>query len=202
MKTYLLLLLISISAIYCKKSSNPKPDTNPPVVKPPVDNYKDPAVYGTPFGGVPDTKDIVMYEVNLRAFSNSANFAGLQARLDNLKDLGVNVIWLMPIYPVGQVRSAGGLGSPYAVKNYTGVNAEFGDLDALRTVVSEAHKRGMAVILDWVANHTSWDNAWIANKAWYQQDANGNIISPVGTNWADVAALNFSNAAMRTAMIR
>ncbi|RYY35574.1 MAG: alpha-amylase [Sphingobacteriaceae bacterium] len=202
MKTYLLLLLISISAIYCKKSSNPKPDTNPPAVKPPVDNYKDPVAYGTPFSAVPDTKDIVMYEVNLRAFSNSANFTGLQARLDNLKDLGVNVIWLMPIYPVGQVRSAGGLGSPYAVKDYTGVNAEFGDLDALRTVVSEAHKRGMAVILDWVANHTSWDNAWIANKAWYQQDANGNIISPVGTNWADVAALNYSNAAMRTAMIR
>ncbi|WP_240663165.1 alpha-amylase family glycosyl hydrolase [Mucilaginibacter limnophilus] len=200
MKTYLMLLLISVSAINCKKSSSPKPVT--PVVTPPTDDYKDPAAYGTPFAGVPDTKDIVMYEVNLRAFSNTANFAGLQARLDNIKDLGVNVIWLMPIYPVGQVKSAGGLGSPYSVKDYTGVNAEFGNLDDLRTIVSEAHKRGMSVILDWVANHTSWDNAWITNKAWYQQDANGNIISPVGTNWADVAALNYNNQNMRTAMIR
>ncbi|RYE16658.1 MAG: alpha-amylase, partial [Sphingobacteriales bacterium] len=164
--------------------------------------YKDPAAYGTPFASVPDTKDAVIYEVNLRAFSNEANLKGLENRLDELKDLGVNVIWLMPIYPVGIIKSAGGLGSPYAVRDYNKVNTEFGNLDDLRTVVSKAHERGMAVILDWVANHTAWDNPWIANKAWYQQDGSGNIISPIGTNWADVAALNYNNADMRKAMIR
>jgi glycosidase len=108
----------------------------------------------------------------------------------------------MPIYPVGVLKSAGGLGSPYAVKDYTGVNAEFGTLDDLRAVVDAAHTRNMAVILDWVADHTSWDNAWISNKSWYQQDASGNIISPPGTGWNDVAGLNYSNMDMRAAMIR
>ncbi|RCH55776.1 alpha-amylase [Mucilaginibacter hurinus] len=200
MKAISLLLLVSLTAVYCKKSATTRPVVPPPVA--PVDNYKDPAAYGTPFAGVPDTKDIIMYEVNLRAFSAEGNLKGLQNRLDNLKQLGANVIWLMPIYPVGVVKSAGGLGSPYSVKDYNAVNAEYGNLDDLRTVVSEAHKRGMAVILDWVANHTSWDNPWIANKSWYQQDSNGNIISPVGTNWLDVAALNYTNNDMRKAMIR
>ncbi|RYZ92384.1 MAG: alpha-amylase, partial [Sphingobacteriaceae bacterium] len=174
MKIIALLILISLTGVYCSKSGTVKP----PVVKPPVeeDPYKDPTAYGTPFNGVPDTKDAVVYEVNLRAFSAEGNLKGVQNRLDNIKDLGVNVIWLMPIYPVGVLKSAGGLGSPYSVKDYNAVNTEFGNLDDLRTVVSEAHKRGMAVILDWVANHTSWDNAWIANKSWYQQDGAGNII--------------------------
>ncbi|MEO6149404.1 MAG: alpha-amylase family glycosyl hydrolase [Mucilaginibacter sp.] len=200
MKIVLMLVLVSLTATYCSKSGTVKP----PVVDPPpvVDTYKDPAAYGTPFAGVPDTKDAVIYEVNLRAFSADGNLKGLQNRLDNIKDLGVNVIWLMPIYPVGVLKSAGGLGSPYSVKDYNAVNTEFGTLDDLRTVVSEAHKRGITVILDWVANHTSWDNAWIANKSWYQQDGGGNIISPVGTGWLDVAALNYNNADMRKAMIR
>ncbi|WP_345209671.1 alpha-amylase family glycosyl hydrolase [Mucilaginibacter gynuensis] len=203
MKAYLFLLLVSVCAINCSKSGSVKPDpVTPPVVPPPTDTYKDPAAYGTPFAAVPESKDAVIYEVNLRAFSQEANLKGLQNRLDSIKDLGANVIWLMPIYPVGVLKSAGGLGSPYSVKDYNAVNPEFGTLADLRTVVDEAHKRGMAVILDWVANHTSWDNAWISNKAWYQQDSNGNIISPVGTNWADVAALNYNNAAMRIAMIR
>ena len=203
----LLLFITFIGAILgCSKNS---PAPTPPIVPPPVvvtppatDNYKDPAAFGTPFAAVPDTKNIIMYEVNLRSFSASHNFRGVQDRLDSLKALGINTIWLMPVYPVGQLKSAGGLGSPYAVKDYNGVNAEFGTLDDLRTLVAEAHNRGMAVILDWVANHTSWDNAWITNKAWYQQDASGNIISPPGTGWNDVAALNYANNDMRIAMIR
>jgi glycosidase len=202
MKIIFLLIFMSFFTVYCSKSSSPKPDTKPPVVDPPVDNYKDPAAYGMPFNKVPDTKDAVIYEVNLRSFSTEANLKGLQNRLDSLKDLGINVVWIMPTYPVGQLKSAGGLGSPYAVKDYNAVNPEFGTLDDLRTVVSEAHKRDMAVVLDWVANHTAWDNPWIANKAWYQQDGSGNIISPVGTGWLDVAALNYNNNEMRTAMIR
>lgn len=195
-----LILLLSCSAFSCKKTPTEK--TDPPITKPPADDYKDPAAYGTPFNKVPDTKDLVIYEVNLRSFSTQGNLKGLQDRLDAIRDLGVNTIWLMPIYPVGQIKTAGGLGSPYSVKDYNGVNPEFGTLADLRLVVEEAHKRNMAVILDWVANHTSWDNNWIANKTWYQQDASGNIISPIGTGWNDVAALNYNNSAMRTAMIR
>jgi glycosidase len=199
-RTSILITLLSFSAFGCKKTGSFPVD--PPVIVQPVDDYKDPEAYGTPFGKAPDTKDVVIYEVNLRSFSEQANLKGLQQRLDQIKDLGVNVIWLMPVYPVGQIKSAGGLGSPYSVKDYNAINPEFGTLEDLRTVVDEAHKRNMAVILDWVANHTSWDNAWISNKAWYQQDAAGNIISPTGTGWNDVAALNYNNADLRKAMIR
>jgi glycosidase len=89
-------------------------------------------------------------------------------RLDSIKDLGVNVIYLMPIYPVGKLKS---INSPYCISDYLSVNPEFGSLEDLRELVDGAHKRDMAVILDWVANHTSWDNLWMKNKSWYQQDS-------------------------------
>ena len=155
--------------------------------------------YGTPFGGVPDRQNAVIYQVNMRAFSSQGNFAGVTARLDSIKALGVSVIYLMPIYPVGIVKS---VNSPYCVRDYLGVGSEFGTLADLRTLVDGAHSRNMSVMLDWVANHTSWDNAWISShKDWYEQDANGNIISPPNTNFTDVAQLNFNNGAMRLAMI-
>jgi glycosidase len=201
MNSLLIMLLYAFWGMGCgKKAVTPtKPDT---VAVKPVDTYKDPAAYGTAFTDVPNTKDIVMYEVNLRSFSASHNFKGVQDRLDSIKSLGVNTIWLMPTYPVGVLKSAGGLGSPYAVKDYNAVNAEFGNLEDLRSLVAGAHSRNMAVILDWVADHTSWDNAWIKNKAWYKQDGAGNIISPPGTGWNDVAALDYNNAEMRIAMTR
>lgn len=157
-----------------------------------------PTQYGVPFNNVPQTSDIVMYEVNLWAFSSAGNLNGVQARLDEIKDLGVNVIWLMPIYPTGDLKS---VGSPYAVKNYTEVNPAFGDLEDLRALVREAHDRDMAVILDWVANHTAWDHPWIQNPNWYARDAAGHIISPPGMGWNDVAELNYSSQAMRKEMI-
>jgi glycosidase len=149
----------------------------------------------------PEIVDISMYEINLRAFSKSADFAGVTARLDELKKLGINVIWLMPITEIGKVKAVGAMGSPYCVKNYTAVNPEFGSLSNFKTLVNEAHNRNIAVIIDWVANHTSWDNDWIKNKDWYTQDSNGNIIIPAGTNWSDVADLNYNNQEMRRAMI-
>jgi glycosidase len=154
--------------------------------------------YGAPFTGVPDTKNVMMYEVNIGSYSQQGNLAGITARLDSIKALGVNVIWLMPTYPVGVLKS---FGSPYCVQDYLKVNAKFGTLDDLRSLVSQAHSKGMSVIMDWVADHTSWDNPWIANKSWYKQDASGNIISPPNTNYNDVAALNFNNTDMRKAMI-
>ncbi|MBK7031603.1 MAG: hypothetical protein IPH45_21480 [Bacteroidales bacterium] len=166
---------------------------------PPTGDSTDPVQYETPFAGVPNTSDIVMYEINERAFSVAGNFQGILPRLDSIKTLGVNVIWLMPVHPIGSINT---VNSPYCIKNYREVNPEYGTLEDLRTLVREAHTRNMAVILDWAANHTSWDNPWIQHKSWYTQDQYGNIIHPAGTNWQDVADLNFSNDTMRLEMIR
>jgi glycosidase len=157
-----------------------------------------PSQYGVPFNGVPDPQDATIYQVNIRAFSSKHNFQGVIDRLDNIKALGINVIYLMPIYPVGELKS---VNSPYCIKDYKAVNPEFGTLSDFRNLVDGAHARGMSVLLDWVGNHTSWDNAWIVNnRNWYVQDNNGNIVSPIG--WADVAQLNFKNLEMRLAMIK
>lgn len=188
-----LILLVILACSACSKSGT---QTVTPVTPPPTTTGTDPAQYGTPFSGVPATKDIVMYEVNIKTFT-PANFKGVEARLDSIKALGVNVIWLMPTYPIGILKAGG---SPYSVKDYEGVNADFGTLDDLRTLVAQAHTLGMAVILDWEANDTSWDNAWIQNPSWYQQDASGNILQLA--SYTDVAALNFNNFSMRTAMIK
>lgn len=179
---FIALLLVTFS---CSK-------TNPPVEE---DTYTQ---YGTPFTGIPANEDIVMYEVNLRAFSPGGDLQGVIAGLDHIQSLGVNVIWLMPIHPIGQINS---VNSPYSVKDFLAVSPEFGTLNDLRMLTDQAHARGMAVIMDWVANHTSWDHEWINNPGWYTTDNNGNIVHPPGTNWLDVADLNFSSFPMRKAMI-
>ncbi|MFN6225422.1 MAG: alpha-amylase family glycosyl hydrolase, partial [Bacteroidota bacterium] len=154
--------------------------------------------YGTPFGGVPDTRDMVMYEVNLRAYSSAGNIQGVINRLDSIKLLGVNVLWLMPLHPVGVLK---GINSPYCVRDYKAVGAEYGTLEDLRSLTDAAHSRGMAVLMDWVANHTAWDHPWMANDGWYTQNNQGQVVHPPGTNWLDVADLNYSNQAMRDAML-
>ncbi len=186
---FLFLNLLLLLGLSCKD------EPNPPIVPVPTG----PVQYETPFAAIPSTADIVMYEINERAFSVSGDFAGILPRLDSIRALGVNVIWLMPIHPIGVTNT---VNSPYCITNYQEVNPEYGNLESLRTLVREAHNRGMAVILDWAANHTSWDSPWITNKSWYTQDANGNIIHPAGTNWQDVADLNFDNADMRLEMIK
>ncbi|RFM27059.1 Ig-like domain-containing protein [Deminuibacter soli] len=158
---------------------------------------QDPAQYGTPFSGVPDTRDAVIYQVNMRAFSSSHNLQGVINRLDQIKALGTNVIYLMPVYPVGTLNA---VNSPYCIKDFQSVGSEFGSLTNLRALVDGAHSRGMAVMLDWVVNQTSWDHPWITQHPdWYLHDGNGNITSLNG--WTDVAALNFASTSMRTAMI-
>lgn len=193
-KNSLVLLVAAGLLAGCKKDSPTPPD---PIVVPPT--TPTPPQYGTPFAGVPNREDAVIYQVNMRAFSAGGNFAGVTARLDSIKNLGANVVYLMPIYPVGQLR---GVNSPYAVQDYRAVNTEFGTLADLRTLVDAAHQRGLTVMLDWVANHTSWDNAWItAHPDWYLQNSSGTIQSPPGTNFTDVAQLNFNNANMRAELI-
>ncbi|MDI1256569.1 MAG: alpha-amylase family glycosyl hydrolase [Flavobacterium sp.] len=180
-------ILISCSASDNNATSNPS-------------NYEQ---YGESFTAMPKSEDAIIYQVNIRAFSQQGTLNGVKAKLNDIKDLGANVIYLMPIYPVGTLNSAGGLGSPYAVKDYKAVNPDFGTLEDLRSLVTEAHNMGMAVVLDWVANHTAWDNAWITEHPdWYQHDPeSGAIIIPPGTNYNDVAQLNFDNNDMRAAMI-
>ncbi|MDB5271262.1 MAG: hypothetical protein JWP58_4302 [Hymenobacter sp.] len=195
-KNSLALLLAASFLTGCKKDTPAAPD---PIVPPTTTpTTPTPGQYGTPFTAVPNREDAVIYQVNMRAFSQNGNFAGVTARLDSIKNLGANVVYLMPIYPVGQLR---GVNSPYAVKDYRAVNTEFGTLTDLRTLVDAAHARGLTVLLDWVANHTSWDNAWITSHPdWYLKN-NGTIISPPGTTYTDVAQLDFNNAAMRAEMI-
>lgn len=186
-------LLAATLLLGCKKDSPADPAT------PPTTTDETPTQYGTPFAGVPDRQDAVIYQVNMRAFSQAGTFAGVTARLDSIKSLGVNVVYLMPIFPVGALR---GVNSPYAVRDYRAVGAEFGNLTSLRALVDGAHQRNMAVMLDWVANHTSWDHAWITEHPdWYLRNAVGTILSPPNTNYTDVAQLNFNSPAMRLAMI-
>ncbi|AIE85615.1 alpha-amylase family glycosyl hydrolase [Fimbriimonas ginsengisoli] len=148
--------------------------------------------------GSPKIEDAVVYEANLRA---CGGFAGVSKRLDALHELGVNVLWLMPIQPVGKIRSAGGLGSPYAIADFDKVNPEFGTPEEFRRLIEGAHRRNIAVVLDWVANHTAWDNPWLKNHPdWYTHDAKGEITIPAGTNWQDVADLNYDNRDLRKAM--
>ena len=181
----IVLLLFVLHLQSCSKSN----DTKSTVTPVPVNNNFVPAA----------TADIVMYEINPLAFSAGKNIQGIINRLDNIKALGINTIWIMPIYPVGAVNS---FGSPYCVKDFKAVKSSLGTLADLKNLIELAHTRKIAVILDWVANHTAWDNQWIYDHpSWYTHNASGQIISPAGTNWNDVADLDFSNQSMRLAMI-
>jgi len=145
----------------------------------------------------------VIYEIFPRNFSASGDFNGITARLDELKDLGVNVLWLMPIHPVGEKLKKGPLGSPYAVRDYYAINPEYGTTNDFKRLVQEAHARQLKVIIDIVANHTAWDSVLMAHPEFYKQDAQGNIVPPV-PEWTDVAGLNYENpklCAYMTAML-
>jgi glycosidase len=150
---------------------------------------------------LPDwAKQATIYEVNIRQYSAAGDFKSVTQSLPRLQKLGVGILWLMPIQPISKLNRKGTLGSPYSVADYKGINPEFGNSDDLKALIDGAHKLGMKVIIDWVANHSGWDNPWIANKSWYHQDADGNIIAP-NRDWTDVAWLNYDNAEMRAAMI-
>ncbi len=141
----------------------------------------------------------VIYEINTRTFSPGGDFDGVTARLDALAQLGVTVVWLMPIHPIGEERKKGGIGSPYAVRDYLDVNPAYGTKDAFRRLVTEAHRVGLRVIIDVVAHHTSWDSTMMATPEFYRRDDQGGIVSPGG--WADVVALDYRVPALREHMI-
>lgn len=143
----------------------------------------------------------VLYEVNVRQYTEEGTFAAFEKHLDRLKDMGINALWLMPIHPISETGKKGALGSYYAVSDYKGVNPEFGTLEDFQRLLDKAHGMGFKVILDWVANHTGWDNAWIEEHGdWYVRNSSGGIESPY--DWTDTAKLNYDNYEMRAEMIK
>lgn len=152
--------------------------------------------------GIPEwTKNSVLYEVNIRQYTPEGTFKAFETHLPRLKELGVDILWIMPIHPISEKNRKGSLGSYYAVKDYKGINPEFGTMDDFKSLVTKAHEMGFKVIIDWVANHTGWDNQWITDHPeWFTQDSLGNIIPP-NPDWSDIADLNFDSQPMRSAMI-
>ncbi len=146
----------------------------------------------------PWIRDAVIYELNTRTFTRAGTLNAATARLDALRDLGVTVVWLMPIHPIAQVRKKGSVGSPYAIRDYYAVNPAFGTKADFKRFVNAAHARGLKVIIDVVANHTGWDNVMMKTPAFYRRDANGVVVSPY--DWTDVAALNYENPQLRRYM--
>jgi glycosidase len=146
-------------------------------------------------------KNGIIYEIYPRSFSKEGSFAGIEKGLPKLKELGVDILWIMPIHPVGVVKRKGSLGSPYSVKDYYAVNPEFGTLDDFKNVVKRSHELGLKIVIDMVANHTAWDSKMFnEHPEWFTKDSSGNFVAPVA-DWSDVADLNYNNPELRRYMI-
>ena len=184
-----IVICLSLILFFCEKSNNLEIDkkTNPITTL--------------------DLAKGILYEVNIRQFTREGTFNALAKELPKIKDLGVNILWLMPTYPISTTKSKGPLGSYYAVSDYKGVNPEYGTLKDLKYLVNKAHQLGMFVIFDWVPGHTGWDHIWIEeHPEFYLKNASGEIIDPIDPRtgesfgWTDVADLNYDNFSMREAM--
>ncbi len=152
-------------------------------------------------------RNAVIYEVNLRHYTREGTFKAFERHLPRLKDMGIKILWFMPVQPVSMKKKKGELGSPYAVADYQNVNSDFGNMDDFMRMVNAVHTAGMYLILDWVPNHTGWDHLWIEeHPEWYTRDEEGNIGEPLNLEtgepwgWTDVAALDYRNPEMRSAM--
>ena len=168
------------------------------------------AAQSAPRATAPDTSWVsrsALYEVFVQDFSSKGNFRGVIEGLDRIESSGANVIWLMPIHPIGVVNRKGKLGSPYAAKDYRAINPTYGNATDFRALVDAAHRRGMKVILDWVPDHTSPDHAWVKDHPdYYIRNDKGEPSVPREpdgklTDWTDVAQLNYGNPAVRREMI-
>ncbi|MFA9390793.1 MAG: alpha-amylase family glycosyl hydrolase [Prolixibacteraceae bacterium] len=148
------------------------------------------------------SKDATIYEVNIRQFTPEGTIVAFEEHLPRLQELGVKILWIMPVQPISELNRKGTLGSYYSISNYEEINPEFGTMTDFKAFVHTAHSMGFKVILDWVANHTGWDNQWIfEHPEWFTHDSLGNIISP-DPDWSDIADLNFEVPEMRAAMIK
>lgn len=149
---------------------------------------------------MPAVDDIAMYQVNPRVFAPQNSLRAVTERIDSIRDLGVNVMWVMPIYPIGIEK---GKNSPYCISDYKAIAPEFGTIDDFKHLAEVCHEHQMGIILDWVANHTAWDHPWVKEHPdWYTHDEKTDtIIHPRPWDWYDVADLNYDNKDMRRAMI-
>ncbi len=196
---YFCLLFSSVLLLYCQS----------PTPAPIVQNTAQPIAENA-LAPAPDwVAQAVLYECNVRQFSKEGNFNGVRKQLPRLKELGIDVLWVMPIHPIGLERRKehpGDLGSPYSVQDYLAVNPDYGTLEDFKMLVREAHEQGLKVILDWVPNHSAWDAVWTKTHPEYYTQVNGQIISPLNehgesTGWDDTADLNYDNPDLRKAMI-
>jgi len=179
-KTFFLAsIMVALAACGCNEPTNGNGNGNDPVVLP---NHE------------------VIYEIFVRNFSPHGNFAGVTSEIPRLKELGVDILWLMPIHPIGEVKRKGTKGSPYSVKDYKAINPDFGTDADFKALIKAAHDAKMKVIIDWVANHTAWDNVWTTQHRDYYTLVNGNFVPPM-PEWEDVIQLNYNNPNMRAAMI-
>ncbi|MFN3989417.1 MAG: alpha-amylase family glycosyl hydrolase [Erythrobacter sp.] len=147
------------------------------------------------------TRDAVIYQINTRQFTREGTLRAAAAHLPRLAEMGIDIVWLMPIHPIGAVGRKGTMGSPYAVQDYRAINPDLGQEADLKAFVERAHGLGMKVILDWVANHSAWDNPLThSHPEWYQRSPEGNLMPPEGTDWSDVVAFDYANPALREYM--
>ena len=147
------------------------------------------------------TKNASIYEVNIRQYTPEGTFKAFAEHLPKIKEMGISIIWFMPIHPIGEINRKGSLGSYYSIQDYKKVNPEFGTADDFKEVVDQIHDMGMYVIIDWVANHTAWDHPWTeSNPEFYNKDENGNFIPPVA-DWYDVIDLDYDNKDLWIEMI-
>ena len=180
-----------------------------PSDKPAVKPAETPAAAATNPGNHPEwSKNAVIYEVNIRQYTPEGTFAAFTKELPRIRALGVDILWIMPVQPIGKLFRKGTLGSYYSISDYTAFNPEFGTEADFKSMVDAAHAQGFRVILDWVANHTAFDHAWAtAHKDWYSLHPDGTISRAIDdkgkeTDWSDVADLNYANKDMRAAMIK
>ncbi len=146
------------------------------------------------------SRQAVMYEVNIRQYTEEGTIEAFRPHLPRLKELGVDVLWFMPIYPISEVNRKGTLGSYYAIRDYKAVNPEFGTMEEFKSLVKEAHEMGFKVLLDWVANHSGGDNVWLEQHPdWYVRDENGDPMIPY--DWSDTYKLDYNNPELRAGMI-
>lgn len=176
----LLPLLLSLALTACAPARKEPAVETKPVVAAPAATVPVPA------------RDRAIYEVNLRQYTPRGTIAAFREHLPRLQELGVGILWLMPVQPVGVLHRKGSLGSPYSIRDYRAVDPAYGTLDEFRALVAECHRMGFLVILDWVANHCAWDNAVVGEHPdWMSKDEDGKMLPPV-PDWSDVVDFDYS----------
>lgn len=185
-KSILLLLLFAFTLTFVSCKQESKPESND--IK--VEQVKHPQW----------SVNASIYEINVRQYTAEGTFAALEGHLPRIKELGTDIIWLMPIHPIGEKNRKGTLGSYYSIKDYKGINPEFGDSVSFKNFVKRAHDEGLYVIIDWVANHSAWDNPLVMQHPdWYAKDSAGKMFAPF--DWTDVVKFDFAVPELRQYMI-